>query len=228
MIITILIIVVLIFSAILHEYAHGYAAYLLGDNTAKDAGRLTLNPMAHLDPIGSVLLPALLLLTKSNFFIAWAKPVPYNPYNLRDQKTGDLKVALAGPGSNMAIALFFGLFARSLPLAAMEKFEIVKAFLMSDSNAILNLIHGSLANSLFFFSSIIVFVNLGLMLFNLIPMPPLDGSKVVYTILPYRYKALWQQFESYSFIVLLLLVYLGAFTFIFNFVLFGFRLIVGV
>lgn len=228
MIITILVIVVLIFSAILHEYAHGYAAYLLGDNTAKDAGRLTLNPMAHLDPIGSVLLPALLLITKSNFFIAWAKPVPYNPYNLRDQKTGDLKVALAGPGSNLVIALFFGLFARTLPLEAMEKFEIVKAFLMSDSNTILNLIHGSLASSLFFFSSMIVFVNLGLMLFNMIPMPPLDGSKVVYTALSYKYKQYWQRFEQYSFLILILLAFNGAFTFIFNFVLFGFRLIVGV
>jgi Zn-dependent protease len=228
MIITILVIVALIFSAILHEFAHGYAAFLLGDDTAKNAGRLTLNPINHLDPIGSILLPALLILSHSNFFIAWAKPVPYNPFNLRDRRFGDLKVALAGPATNLVIAVFFGLVARFMPIVADVKFQLAKAFLEGDSDTVLNLVHGSMFGALFFFASIIVFVNLGLMLFNLIPMPPLDGSKVLYTFLPTRFKQLWLNFEPYSFIVLLVLAYSGIFSFIFNFVLVGFSLLVGI
>lgn len=228
MIITILVVVTLIFSAILHEVAHGYAAFRMGDPTAKDAGRLTLNPMAHLDPFGSILLPTLLILSKANFFIAWAKPVPYNPYNLRDQHYGDLKVALAGPGSNFLIAIVFGLIARFLPLAADAKFTIAKAFLEGDSMTWLNALHGSIISGAFAFATIIVFVNLGLMLFNLLPIPPLDGSKVIYTILPYRLKAKWLQFESVSFILLIILALSGILNFIFQFVLLGFSLLVGI
>src|SRR3989338_11622271 len=106
---------VIIFSAVFHEYAHGWAAYQLGDTTAKDAGRLTLNPLRHLDPIGTVIIPLFLLFT-SGIFIGWAKPVPYNPNNLRDQRYGNLKVAFAGPGANLLIALVLGFLIRFSPL----------------------------------------------------------------------------------------------------------------
>ena len=117
MILIILSVLVLVFSAVIHEYAHGWMAFRLGDDTAKKEGRLTLNPLVHLDWFGSIILPLLFIITKANFFLAWAKPVPYNPYNLRDKKYGELKVALAGPASNILLALFFGLVARFLPLA---------------------------------------------------------------------------------------------------------------
>src|SRR5574343_1207888 len=103
---------ILLFSVIIHELAHGYVAYSLGDPTAKYEGRLTMNPLKHLDPFGSVILPLLLILSQSSFIIGWAKPVPYNPYNLKNQKWGDAIVALAGPLSNICVALFFGLLIR--------------------------------------------------------------------------------------------------------------------
>lgn len=209
MLITIFLIVALIFSAILHEFAHGYAAYLLGDHTAKDAGRLTLNPMAHIDPVGSILMPILIFFT--HFGIAWAKPVPYNPYNLRDQKYGDMKVGLAGPAMNAAIALFFAAFSRVLPVASSVKYEIVRAFMSGNYDIIQSNMAGSLVTTLFALSLVAVFVNLILMIFNLLPIPPLDGSKVVLNLLPYHLQAKWAQLESYGFMIIILLIYLGAF-----------------
>src|SRR5574344_1057586 len=103
-------IIILIFSAVVHEYMHGWMAYRLGDSTAKDAGRLTLNPLAHLEWFGSFFLPLVMIISHMPFVFGWAKPVPYNPYNLRDRKYGDAKVGLAGPLGNFIIALFFGLF----------------------------------------------------------------------------------------------------------------------
>ncbi len=157
---------VIILSAVFHEYAHGWMAYRLGDPTAKDAGRLTLNPLVHMELFGTVLLPLFLLFT-SGSFLGWAKPVPYNPYNLRDQKYGSLKVAIAGPGANFLIALILGLLLRFLP-----------AYVSS-----------SLNNTFVYFwlcLGMIVYVNLFLALFNLIPLPPLDGSKIVADLFPNR------------------------------------------
>jgi len=105
-------IVVLIFSAIIHEYMHGWMADRLGDPTARYSGRLTLNPLAHLDPFGSVLLPLLMVISHIGFVFGWAKPVPFNPYNLKDQKYGTAKVAIAGPAANLITAIFFGLLLR--------------------------------------------------------------------------------------------------------------------
>jgi len=153
--------IVVVFSAVFHEYFHGWIANQLGDPTAKYAGRLTLNPLKHLDPIGTVFLP-LFLLFFAGSFIGWAKPVPYNPYNLRDQRWGSSKVAISGPGANFLIALFFGLILR---FGAMSGLLIPVSFL-------------------YIALTWVVYVNIILGLFNLIPIPPLDGSKILMDIFP--------------------------------------------
>lgn len=150
-------IVILVFSVVIHEVAHGFAANALGDPTARLQGRLTLNPVSHLDPMGSVILPAILALSSSPFLFGWAKPVPYNPYNLgRAGKYGEALVAAAGPAANIVLAIFFGL--------------LVRFSLVPDAAT-------SLAIS-------IVFLNVLLALFNLLPVPPLDGSKIFPRLLP--------------------------------------------
>ncbi len=207
-------VVILIFSAIIHEYAHGWMAYQLGDDTAKREGRLTLNPIKHLDPIGSVLLPLLLIVSKANFFFAWAKPVPYNPYNLRDRKYGDLKVALAGPGVNIGIALIFGLIARFIPLADSLKVSLLTGFFQGEVSVVSSITQGSFLASLVLIALLICFINLALVIFNLLPIPPLDGSKVVYTFLSERAREIFYKVEQYGFFILIALVMLGAFDFI--------------
>ncbi len=153
---------ILLFSIIIHEVAHGLMALRLGDETAKRAGRLTLNPISHLDPMGSFFVPLFLFLVQSPVLLGWAKPVPYDPRLLyKDYKYGPLKVALAGPAANIIIAIFFGLLARfAVPVLS------------------------SATISLFGF---VVFLNLLLAVFNLVPIPPLDGSKILTTFLPPRY-----------------------------------------
>lgn len=141
---------IIIMSAIFHEYAHAWMAMYLGDPTAKNAGRLTLNPIAHIDPFGTIILPLILMLT-GGFFIGYAKPVPFNPYNLRDQKYGPAKVAAAGPASNLIIAL---ILSTALRFIALNPLWVVTI-------------------------SLIIYVNIILAFFNLIPVPPLDGSKLL-------------------------------------------------
>ena len=170
-------ILILILSVVAHELAHGYAAHALGDNTAERAGRLTLNPLAHLEWFGSFILPVISYLL-GGFIIGWAKPVPYNPYNLRNQRWGELLVALAGPAMNVAIALVFGLFLR----------------FVVPSDAILYIV------------SNIVFINLLLATFNLVPIPPLDGSKILFSLFPNKLYDLRIKFEKYSFILVVLFV----------------------
>ena len=153
---TIFLLIIIIFSAVIHELMHGVAADQLGDPTARYAGRLTLNPLPHLDPFGSILLPLLLAFSGSSFFFAWAKPVPYNPYNLRPGRFSEAIVAGAGPASNLVIALLIGALIRLAHFSA-------------DVQAVL---------------FIVVVVNVMLCLFNLIPVPPLDGSKVLDAFLP--------------------------------------------
>ncbi len=150
-------VLVLIFSVILHEVAHGYMANYLGDPTAKLAGRLTLNPISHIDPLGTIILPLLLTLGGSPILIGYAKPVPYNPYNLRG-KYGEALVAGAGPATNIILALIFGL--------------TIRFFGQSLDDSLLNAF------------VVITMVNMFLAIFNLIPLPPLDGSKVISAILP--------------------------------------------
>lgn len=155
---------VFLFSIIIHEVSHGAMAYRLGDPTAKNMGRLTFNPLKHLDLYGSVLLPLIIFsLSGGRFIFGSAKPVPYNPFNLRDKKFGNLKVAIAGPGSNFLIALFLGL--------------VIRFF----AGPIMLLGFGKIFISLIAF---IVFVNLLLFLFNLLPFPPFDGSKIMYDLFP--------------------------------------------
>lgn len=152
-------IAILIFSVVVHEVSHGYAAYLLGDSTAKYEGRLTLNPLKHLDFFGSIFLPLLLFISGSGFLIGWAKPVPYNPFNLRNRRWGEAIVAVAGPLSNVAVAVVFGLLLRfGVSMGVAESVEVLKI------------------------TSFIVFINLLLAVFNLVPIPPLDGSKILFSV----------------------------------------------
>ncbi len=179
-------ILILIISVVAHEVSHGYAAYLQGDNTAYYQGRLTLNPLKHLEWFGSFFLPIMSYLL-GGFIIGWAKPVPYNPYNLRNQRWGEAIVALAGPATNICIALIFGLFLR---------FAVTSASIGA-------LVSGSLGTIF----STIVFINLVLATFNLIPIPPLDGSKILFSILPGNFLSVRAWFERYGFIVLLFFIF---------------------
>ena len=184
-ILTIYQIVVLLASVIIHEVSHGLMALKLGDDTAERAGRLTLNPVSHIDPFGSILLPLLLKLGGSPIIIGWAKPVPYNPHALyKDFIYGPLKVALAGPFANIFLALIFGIIGR-----------LGEGFL---SPIALGLI------------GFIVIINSFLAFFNLLPIPPLDGTKILTTFLPPRYAdALENIGFAGTFILILFIYYLG-------------------
>jgi Zn-dependent protease len=221
------VIAVVVMSAILHEYAHGWVAYKLGDNTAKDMGRLTLNPIPHLDPVGSVLVPLLLVFSGSPAVLAWAKPVPYNPFNLRDPKYGDLKVALGGPGTNFLLAVFFGLLARFLPLAAHIKTGLLQSFLGGNFSYVLGQMEGSLLASVFVMSAVITFINLLLMVFNLIPIPPLDGSKVLMTFLPPEWQMRFRSIEPYGIFIVLMFLFLGLANLIFILIFILFKILIG-
>ena len=157
---TIISLVILILSIIIHEVAHGYAANSLGDPTARLAGRLTLNPVPHIDLMGSIVIPALLIFTQSPIMFGWAKPVPYNPYNLKAKRWGEALVAVAGSATNIFLAVIFGLLVRF-------------------GGGVLDETALSLAAT-------ITFVNLFLGLFNLIPFPPLDGFTALRSALPWH------------------------------------------
>jgi Zn-dependent protease len=161
---------ILIFSIVIHEVAHGYAANSLGDPTAKLSGRLTLNPIKHIDLVGSILIPAFLVLTNAGILFGWAKPVPYNPYNLRNQRWGEAIVAAAGSLTNILLAIVLGLVARFGLDVLPDPFVAIAA--------------------------VAAFVNLFLGIFNLIPIPPLDGYTVLRGILPYRLSTRLRDFED--------------------------------
>lgn len=181
----ILLIVVLIMSAVVHEVSHGIAAFWLGDPTAKYMGRLTLNPLKHLDPWGSFLMPLLLILISGGrFFFAAAKPVPYNPYNLRDQKYGPAVVGAAGPVSNILIAFVFGIFLRIFVSTGLVPGSDVSSLV---ANIFLGgSLLGSGLSAIAIIFIVIIYINILLAFFNLIPIPPLDGSKLLFAILPMR------------------------------------------
>ena len=198
----IFLIAILIFSVVIHEVSHGAVANYLGDPTARYAGRLTLNPIKHLDPIGSVLVPLFLVLIGSQFLIGWAKPVPVNPFNFRDQKYGSAKVALAGPGSNLAVALVFGLTLRFFPEIAVTPG--------------LALIFGY-----------IVFINILLAIFNLLPFPPLDGYHILFTFLPQGFEKARVFLSQFGIFILIFFIFL-LFPYLIMVIRLIFYLIVGV
>lgn len=168
-------------SIVIHEVSHGFVAEYFGDQTARFAGRLTLNPIKHLDLFGSILLPIFLVLSHSPFLFGWAKPVPYNPNNLSNEKWGTIAVASAGVLANLSIAIIFGI--------------------------VIRLTSGlSLPASFYFITSTIVIVNLALGIFNLIPIPPLDGSKILFSFLPESLKRFVLPYEQYSLILLIIFI----------------------
>lgn len=228
MIISILSVIILIFSVILHECGHAFAAYKLGDSTAKDMGRLTLNPIPHIDLFGSILLPIFFIFSGLNFMIAWAKPVPYNPNNIRDKKYGDLKVSIAGPAVNFIVAVFFGLVARFLPLSTLFKGELLSSFLSGDFSYIAAQISGNVIGAIFLMALMFCFFNLLLGVFNLIPIPPLDGSKVIANFLPEKLKYKLFSVERYGLFVVLLLVSLGFFQLLFYPILYSLLFLIGI
>lgn len=181
--------VVLLFSVMIHEIAHGSVALHLGDPTAKYAGRLTLNPLKHLDPFGSIVLPLLLLFITSGQgpIFGWTKPVPINPYNFRDQKWGSLKVSIAGPATNFLIATFFSLLIKFL----------------------------NLPSAMIAFFTIIAIYNFAWGIFNLVPIPPLDGSHILFALLPQRFSRIKIILRQYSLIFLLLFLFFGGIGLIF-------------
>ncbi len=173
---------ILVFSVMIHEISHGLMALSFGDKTAEYAGRLTLNPLKHIDIFGSILLPLFLFATGAGFMIGWAKPVPYNVYNLRNRKIAEPLVAFAGPLSNLLVALVFGLILRAIA-ATMPASPLILIF------------------------AFIVIVNISLAVFNLIPIPPLDGSKVLFSIIPVGGRFVFSQFaERYGILIIILIV----------------------
>jgi len=186
LIITIFSLIVLLFSVIIHELAHGSVALALGDHTAKNEGRLSLNPLKHLDPFGSVILPLLLFISGSPFLFGWAKPVPVNPYNFTDRKYGDIKVSIAGPASNFLLAIFFGLILRFVP----------NQLLFGNPGIAIAL-------------GYIVYINIWLAIFNLIPIPPLDGSWILFSFLPYKLQNIKLFLRQYGIVILVLLILFG-------------------
>ena len=174
-------IIVLLFSVILHEVMHGLVALKFGDTTAQRAGRLTLNPLPHIDPLGTILLPAILILTGSPILFGWAKPVPVNPLNFKNIRRGELFVSSAGILANFGLAILAALlyhFLDSLPQTFPALLGAVLRFTVT--------------------------INLVLGIFNLFPIPPLDGSKVLMSQLPLHLARQYQKIEPYGILILLI------------------------
>jgi Zn-dependent protease len=193
-------IVILLFSVVIHEVSHGLMSDYLGDPTASYACRLTLNPINHLDPLGSIILPLVLFFTNSPILVGWAKPVPINPYNLRDQRFGPAKVALAGPMSNILVAIFFALLIRFVGVYISSSLLMIFAFITQ--------------------------VNLMLAIFNLMPVPPLDGSHIFFGLFPSLEEKSRIFFSQFGIIFLIFFIFF-IFPLIFPVINFLFNLLTG-
>ncbi|MFA6184264.1 MAG: site-2 protease family protein [Parcubacteria group bacterium] len=194
---------ILIMSVVVHEVSHGLMAFKLGDSTAKYADRLSLNPIKHFDLWGSLIVPFFMIIS-FGFGFGWAKPVPYNPYNLKDQKMGPAWVALAGPASNILVAIIFGLGARFIALNYMIKLEIIKN--LFNFSGLSPLLSGSFPAIFFWLFMMIMAINIFLAVFNLIPIPPLDGSKLLFAVVPMSDKSKLI-FEQFGFVFLLIIIF---------------------
>ncbi|MAG12396.1 site-2 protease family protein [bacterium] len=173
-------IAILIMSIVAHEVSHGYVANMLGDPTARLAGRLTLNPLPHMDIVGSFIVPVFTFFL-GGFIFGWAKPVPFNPYNMQNPQRDGALVAAAGPLANILIVAVFSVLIRLSPL-----FGLPDSFIQ--------------------LASLVVFLNILLAFFNLIPIPPLDGSKILFALLPYRLQFIQETLERYWFIAIFILI----------------------
>ncbi len=184
-------IIILIFSVVIHEVSHGLMAEHLGDDTARKMGRLTLNPLRHIDPMGSIVVPLVLaipaLFGQPTILFGWAKPVPYNPRNLKKPEEQGALIASAGPASNLLLALVFGILYRILPLVSMVTYSPAISALFS----------------------MIVEINIALGIFNLVPIPPLDGSKILFPFLPRSAEKIRLILERYGFLILLVFIFFG-------------------
>ena len=192
-----LIVSVLLFSVVVHEVAHAWQALREGDTTARDLGRITLNPIPHLDPVGSLLVPLLLYFLPGDFLFGWAKPVPVNPRNYRNYRAGDIRVSMAGIVSNLCLVILF-----ALVLAALTGLRGVPFF------------NGTIGINIVTVATYGIFINLILAYFNLIPIPPLDGSHVLYHLLPPAVGARYREMGRYGVTLLFLtvVVFPGAFS----------------
>ncbi len=177
---------ILLMSIVIHEVAHAWQARREGDHTAERLGRITLNPIPHLDPIGSVLLPLILIFAQSSVFFGWAKPVPIDPQNFRQPRAGDIRVSMAGIVSNLGLAVVFTLLGAALVAVG----------------------RGPLTDLLLFVCRLAIMVNLVLAFFNLIPIPPLDGSHVVYQLLPASLAERYRVVGRYGFLLILAMVFI--------------------
>lgn len=183
-----------LFAITVHEVAHGWVAYKFGDRTAYQLGRLTLNPIKHIDPIGTIAVPLILLLTKTGFIFGWAKPVPVISRNLKNPKRAMAYIAAAGPLSNLIMALGWAAVMKLGVLLYNNQIAVGEAlFYMGDAGIIVNLILGIL---------------------NIIPIPPLDGSRVVSSFLPARADMLYSRLEPFGFFILIGLLLIGAFQYL--------------